>query len=65
MKPEQVAVLSQYKAQCKLIEKDLHYFGYTGAKIGTVVASQGINKHTWQLSTKNVYSVFLYFFKHL
>ena len=38
---QNIAVLSQYKAQCKKIENDLKGMGYDKAKVGTVVASQG------------------------
>jgi len=38
---DNIAILSQYKAQCSEIEKNLKYIGFETPRVSTVVASQG------------------------
>lgn len=41
VKPNKITILSQYRAQCSAIEKQLEGFGYAHPNVGTVIASQG------------------------
>jgi len=39
--PNKITILSQYRAQCSSIEKQLKDFGFEHPNVGTVIASQG------------------------
>jgi len=41
--PNKITILSQYRAQCSAIEKQLERFGYKNPNVGTVIASQGMS----------------------
>ena len=41
VRKDNIAILSQYKAQCSGIEKNLKDIGFENPRVSTVVASQG------------------------
>ena len=41
--PNKITILSQYRAQCSAIEKQLERSGYKNPNVGTVIASQGMS----------------------
>ena len=42
VKPDTITVLSQYRAQCSSIEKNLKDLGFEHPNVNTVIASQGM-----------------------
>lgn len=67
--PSDVAVLSQYRAQCSLIEKELQRKGDKEVNVSTVIAAQGnfcCNLYNFRKTTKLVLRYYhLYYWHHL